>query len=122
MADSVVAEGWAEEPDGYYNIERMLKRVLTGKGQVLLEPLVHGAGHESGRRAGTESATLAAALGEACVLACNLAPMTHVQALRDHFWRALNHRFGTRRQSGVWGKSVPVRVDVGGCRYLKQKK
>jgi uncharacterized protein involved in oxidation of intracellular sulfur len=23
-------------PDGYYNIERMLKRVLAGKGQVLL--------------------------------------------------------------------------------------
>src|SRR3546814_7361162 len=46
-ADSVVAEGWAEEPEGYCNIERMLKRVLTGKGQVLLEPLVRSEEHTS---------------------------------------------------------------------------
>ena len=25
-----------EAPDGYYNVERMLKRVLAGKGEVLL--------------------------------------------------------------------------------------
>src|SRR3546814_12772418 len=105
MADSVVAEGWAEEPDGYCNIERMLKRVLTGKGQVLLEPLVHGAGHESGRRAGTESAMLAAALGEASVLACNLAPMTRVQAMLRPFWRAHTHSYGNGGVvNGEWEK------------------
>jgi len=30
------AKAGQKTPDGYYNIERMLKRVLTGKGQVLL--------------------------------------------------------------------------------------
>jgi uncharacterized protein involved in oxidation of intracellular sulfur len=37
MADAV-AGGKASQktPDGYYNIERMLRRVLTGKGRVLL--------------------------------------------------------------------------------------
>ena len=37
MADAVIgAKAGQKTPDGYYNIERMLKRVLTGKGQVLL--------------------------------------------------------------------------------------
>jgi uncharacterized protein involved in oxidation of intracellular sulfur len=37
MADAVVAARTGQKtPDGYYNIERMLKRVLAGKGQVLL--------------------------------------------------------------------------------------
>lgn len=37
MADAVAAAKASQKtPDGYYNIERMLKRVLTGKGQVLL--------------------------------------------------------------------------------------
>ena len=36
MADAVVAaKAGQKTPDGYYNIERMLKRVLVGKGQVL---------------------------------------------------------------------------------------
>ena len=37
MADAVLAAKAAQKtPDGYYNVERMLKRVLIGKGQVLL--------------------------------------------------------------------------------------
>ncbi len=37
MADSVVAARKGQKtPDGYYNIERMLKRVVAGKGRVLL--------------------------------------------------------------------------------------
>ncbi len=37
MADAVIAAKAAQKtPDGYYNLERMLKRVLVGKGQVLL--------------------------------------------------------------------------------------
>ena len=63
---------------------------------VTLEPLIHGAGHENGRRAGTESALLAVGLGEACELARDLSPMDRVRALRDHFWRELQSRFGNR--------------------------
>ncbi len=37
MADSVLcAKTGQKTPDGYYNIERMLKHILTGCGQVLL--------------------------------------------------------------------------------------
>lgn len=37
MADAVIAGKAAQKtPDGYYNVERMLKRVLAGQGQVLL--------------------------------------------------------------------------------------
>ncbi|MGA9579974.1 MAG: DsrE family protein [Terrimicrobiaceae bacterium] len=37
MADAVVAAHMGQKtPDGYYNMERMLKRVVAGKGVVLL--------------------------------------------------------------------------------------
>lgn len=37
MADAVAAaKANQETPDGYYNVERMLSRVLAGKGKVLL--------------------------------------------------------------------------------------
>lgn len=37
MADAVVgAKAGQKTPDGYYNVERMLKRVLSGNGKVLL--------------------------------------------------------------------------------------
>ena len=37
MADAVVAARSGQKtPDGYYNIERMLRRLLAGKGRVLL--------------------------------------------------------------------------------------
>jgi uncharacterized protein involved in oxidation of intracellular sulfur len=37
MADAVVAaKAGQKTPDGYYNVERMLKRVLAGTGKVLL--------------------------------------------------------------------------------------
>jgi uncharacterized protein involved in oxidation of intracellular sulfur len=37
MADAVVAARKGQKtPDGYYNMERMLKRVVVGKGSVLL--------------------------------------------------------------------------------------
>jgi len=63
---------------------------------VLLEPLIHGAGHEGGRRAGTESALLAVGLGKACELARDLKSMDRVRTLRDHFWKNLQTRFGNR--------------------------
>ncbi|MGJ3260593.1 MAG: DsrE/DsrF/TusD sulfur relay family protein [Rhodospirillales bacterium] len=37
MADAVAgARRGQKTPDGYYNVERMLKRILSGKGRVLL--------------------------------------------------------------------------------------
>jgi cysteine desulfurase len=63
---------------------------------VLLEPLIHGAGHENGRRAGTESALLAVGLGKAAELARDLAPMEQIRALRDRFWDQLQGATGNR--------------------------
>lgn len=63
---------------------------------VVLEPLIHGAGHEGGGRAGTESTLLAVGLGAACALAQDLAPMVRVQALRDRLWSDLQSRFDNR--------------------------
>jgi cysteine desulfurase len=63
---------------------------------VVLESLIHGAGHEAGRRAGTESVLLAAALGEACELAADLSPMMEVRRLRDLFWELLQANLGDR--------------------------
>ncbi len=36
VADAVIGAKAGQKPEGYYSIERMLKRVLAGKGQVLL--------------------------------------------------------------------------------------
>jgi len=37
MADAVIAaKADQKTPDGYYNVERMLKGVVAGKGQILL--------------------------------------------------------------------------------------
>jgi uncharacterized protein involved in oxidation of intracellular sulfur len=37
MADAVLAaKAGQKPPEGFYNVERMLKRVIAGKGQVLL--------------------------------------------------------------------------------------
>lgn len=63
---------------------------------VLLESLIHGAGHEGGRRAGTESALLAVGLGAACTLAQDLSWTKRVGELRDRLWSLLRQRLGDR--------------------------
>ena len=63
---------------------------------LILEPLIHGAGHEFGRRAGTESALLAAALGKACEIAQPELGMLTTRRLRDLLWERLRAVFGER--------------------------
>lgn len=63
---------------------------------VLLESLIHGAGHEGGRRAGTESTLLAVGLGAACTLAQDLSWTKRVGELRDRLWSLLRQRLGDR--------------------------
>ncbi|MDX2156114.1 MAG: cysteine desulfurase family protein [Hyphomicrobiaceae bacterium] len=63
---------------------------------LMVEPLIHGAGHEHGRRAGTESALLAVGLGTACDLSRNLASMDRIRELRDRLWQALRRHLGDR--------------------------
>jgi cysteine desulfurase len=61
---------------------------------VVLEPLIHGAGHECGRRAGTESAFLATGLGAACALATSADRNHEIRTLRDRLWTELRAGFG----------------------------
>ena len=65
---------------------------------VVVEPLIHGAGHEFGRRAGTENVIFDVALGEACELAkAGLSRyQREVRQLRDLFQEELAKRFGAR--------------------------
>ncbi len=63
---------------------------------VVVEPLIHGAGHELGRRAGTESALLAAGLGEACEIALRGLGMPETRRLRDLLWERLRVELGER--------------------------
>jgi len=63
---------------------------------VVLEPLIHGAGHECGRRAGTESAFLATGLGAACALAMSADRNHDIRLLRDRLWAELRAAFGDR--------------------------
>ncbi len=63
---------------------------------VVLESLIHGAGHESGRRAGTESALLTVGLGAACDLSQDLASTQRVRELRDRLWTLLREQLGDR--------------------------
>jgi cysteine desulfurase len=63
---------------------------------LLLEPLVHGAGHEAGRRAGTENILLDMGLGAACELAESWIGSQAIQNLRDLFWKQLTEVFGDR--------------------------
>jgi cysteine desulfurase len=61
---------------------------------VVLEPLIHGAGHEGGRRAGTESALLATGLGAAAALAMATDRNHEIRPLRDRLWAELRTIFG----------------------------
>lgn len=72
--------------------------VLYIRKGVILEPLIHGAGHESGRRAGTENVPYAVALGTACRLAQQSLPQAteKLRQLRDGLWDRLQAGLGHR--------------------------
>lgn len=63
---------------------------------LVIEPLIHGAGHEGGRRAGTENVPWIVGLGAACALALEqglTASNTRVRGLRDRLHRLLAEAF-----------------------------
>jgi cysteine desulfurase len=65
---------------------------------VLLEPLIHGAGHESGRRAGTENVPYIVGLGKACEIARRSLPAAseRLRQFRDRLWQRLRSALGER--------------------------
>jgi len=83
---------------------------------VLLEPLIHGAGHESGRRAGTENILLDVGLGAACELAQSWQGMKSTRDLRDLFWELLQARFGDQVVlNGHPTERLPNTLNVSFC-------
>jgi uncharacterized protein involved in oxidation of intracellular sulfur len=66
MADAVLAaKSGQKTPEGFYNVERMLKRVIAGKGQVLLCGTcldARGMAEDPGRRPRSTMDELAAAI------------------------------------------------------------
>jgi cysteine desulfurase len=67
---------------------------LYVRGNLQLEPLLHGAGHEAGRRAGTENVLLIAGLGAACRLARVDPCGERLARLTGQFWGQLEGAFG----------------------------
>ena len=63
---------------------------------LVLEPLIHGAGHEGGRRAGTENVPYMVALGTACAVARRSLPEAteRLRQLRDRLWNHLRRGLG----------------------------
>ncbi len=82
---------------------------------IVLEPLLHGAGHESGRRAGTENVLLNVALGAACELAAGELEFRRVRPayLRDYLYLGLRELLGDRlRLNGHPTERLPNTLNV----------
>lgn len=81
---------------------------------VVLEPLMHGAGHERGLRAGTENVLEIVGLGAACEPAEQRMNVVAATQLRDAFWQSLQARFGDRVVlNGHPTQRLPNTLNVG---------
>jgi len=63
---------------------------------IIIEPLIHGAGHESGKRAGTENVMFQVGLGKACELAAGSINDNRIQQLTDYFYGGICQLFGDK--------------------------
>ena len=63
---------------------------------LIIDPLIHGAGHENGRRAGTENVSLCVGLGIAAKIAIDLSIVDKTKELRDILWSLLKDEFGEK--------------------------
>lgn len=81
---------------------------------VLLEPLIHGAGHEEGRRAGTENVPYIVGLGAAAEQAHARIPtyQDHVQPLRDRLQELLQGSLPTAVVNGHPVARLPNTLNV----------
>lgn len=82
---------------------------------VVLENLIHGAGHEMGRRAGTENVLGIVALGEACAMIDEDLPRyaATMRAMRDRLERGIRERVPDIRVHGHPEKRLPNTLSVG---------
>ena len=82
---------------------------------LMLEPLIHGAGHEGGRRAGTENVAGIVGLGRACALAREYLEEgeDRLQGLRDELWGRLAAAIPGLRLHGHQERRLPNTLNVG---------
>lgn len=64
--------------------------------RIMIEPLIHGAGHELGKRAGTENVIFDVALGKACELARKALQNNQIGEMTDYFYKSLKDIFGEK--------------------------
>jgi cysteine desulfurase len=81
---------------------------------VILEPLIHGAGHEDGRRAGTENMPAIVGLGAAAAQAHVRIPtyQDHVQPLRDSLQSILQSRLPAAVVNGQPVARLPNTLNI----------
>lgn len=63
---------------------------------IVIEPLIHGAGHEGGRRAGTENIIFDVALGKACEIAVEALKRPVLKQLTNYFYQQIQEKFKDR--------------------------
>ncbi|KAA3620072.1 MAG: aminotransferase class V-fold PLP-dependent enzyme [Calditrichaeota bacterium] len=81
---------------------------------VMLENLIHGAGHERGRRAGTENVLLIVALGKACELAKKriVIQQKQVAVLRDYLQHKLIENIADVKINGADAPRLPNTLSI----------
>jgi cysteine desulfurase len=85
---------------------------------IIIEPLIHGAGHENGRRAGTENITLEVGLGKACELAVEALGNHEMKAMTEYFFSRLKECFGNKvHLNGHEQKRLPNTLNVSFIGY-----
>lgn len=88
--------------------------VLYVRGGIVLEPLIHGAGHESGRRAGTENVPYMVGLGKACQVAERTMGeyVPRMRSLRDHLHELLSREVSGLAPNGHPTERLPNTLNV----------
>ncbi len=85
---------------------------------IMIEPLIHGAGHELGKRAGTENVIFNVALGKACEIAQKSLPLTHIKELTDYFYEQLKAIYGEKiKLNGDLVNRLPNTLNVSFLGY-----
>jgi cysteine desulfurase len=82
--------------------------------ELVLEPLIHGAGHEGGRRAGTENVPYVVGLGHAAALALERLPeyQERVRTLRDTLHRHILEHAPTAVLNGHLVERLPNTLNL----------
>ena len=88
--------------------------VLYVRSGIVLEPLIHGAGHEGGRRAGTENVPYIVGLGIACQVAAQAMGeyVPRMRSLRDHLYELLSQRIPGLALNGHPAERLPNTLNV----------